>query len=100
MRDLPEYDIANARYLLSFSGDFLETWVSPVHYAEAYGRMRGSRETVRGKFLHFGPRLSMTAACADRYLQIAPGTEGVVALGISHVAIRDGLTPPPPPRDT
>ncbi len=94
MRDLPEYDIANARYLLSFSGDFLETWVSPVHYAEAYGRMRGSRETVRGKFLHFGPRLSMTAACADRYLQIAPGTEGVVALGISHVAIRDGLTPP------
>ena len=46
VRDLPEYDIANARYLLSFSGDFLETWVSPVHYAEAFGRMRGDRETI------------------------------------------------------
>ena len=93
VRDLPEYDIANARYVLSFSGDFLETWVSPVHYAEAFGRMRGSRETTRGKCIHFGPRLSMTASCADLFLPIAPGTEGIVALGIAHVMVRDKLTP-------
>jgi menaquinone reductase, molybdopterin-binding-like subunit len=93
VRDLPEYDIAGARYLLSFSGDFLETWVSPVHYAGAYGRMRGDRETTRGKFIHFGPRLSMTAASADLFLPISPGTEGIVALGIAHVMIRDKLTP-------
>jgi anaerobic selenocysteine-containing dehydrogenase len=93
VRALPEYDIANARYLLSFSGDFLETWLSPVHYAEAFGRMRGGRETVRGKFLHFGPRLSMTAAAADRFFPIAPGTEGIAALGIAHVMVREGLTP-------
>lgn len=93
VRDLPEHDLANARYLLSFSGDFLETGISPVHYAEAYGRMRGARETIRGKFVHFGPRLSMTAASADLFLPCAPGTEGYVALGIAHVMVRDRLTP-------
>jgi anaerobic selenocysteine-containing dehydrogenase len=92
VRDLPEHDLANARYLLSFSGDFLETGISPVHYARAYGRMRGDRETIRGKFVHFGPRLSMTAASADLFLPCAPGTEGFVALGIAHVMVRDRLT--------
>ena len=94
VRDLPEYDLANARYLLSFSGDFLETGISPVHYAEAYGGMRGDRETIRGKFVHFGPRLSMTAASADLFLPCAPGTDGLVALGIAHVMVRDRLPSP------
>jgi len=92
VRDLPEHDLANARYLLSFSGDFLETGISPVHYAREYGRMRGDRETIRGKFVHFGPRLSMTAAAADLFLPCDPGTEGFVALGIAHVMVRDKLT--------
>lgn len=92
VRDLPEHDIAETRYLLSFSGDFLETGISPVHYAREYGRMRGDRETIRGKFVHFGPRLSMTAAAADLYLPCAPGTEGAAALGIAHVMVRDRLT--------
>src|SRR5512135_2175116 len=92
VRGLPEHDLANARYLLSFSGDFLETGLSPVHYGRAYGRMRGDRETIRGKFVHFGPRLSVTAAAADLFLPCAPGTEGVVALGIAHVMVRDRLT--------
>lgn len=92
IRDLPEHDLANARYLLSFSGDFLETGISPVHFAREYGRMRGDRETIRGKILHFGPRLSMTAAAADLFLPCAPGTEGIVALGIAHVMVRDRLT--------
>lgn len=92
VRDLPEHDLANARYLLSFSGDFLETGISPVHYAREYGRMRGDRETIRGKFVHFGPRLSMTASSADLFLPCAPGTEGFVALGIAHVMVRDRLT--------
>lgn len=93
IRDVPEYDIAQASYLLSFSGDFLETWLSPVHFGHAFGRMRNARETIRGKFVHFGSRLSMTAACADLFLPAAPGTEGIAALGIAHVMVREKLTP-------
>jgi anaerobic selenocysteine-containing dehydrogenase len=93
VRDIPELDIANTSYLISFSGDFLETGVSPVHYGRAYGRMRQGRPTVRGKFIHFGPRLSMTAANADVFIPIAPGTEGAAALGIAHVMVREKLLP-------
>ncbi len=93
VRDVPEYDIAGARYVLSFSGDFLETGLSPVHYGHAYGRMRQERPTVRGKLVHFGPRLSMTAANADVYLPVAPGTEGLAALGIAHVMVKEKLSP-------
>lgn len=93
IREIPEYDLANTRYLLSFSGDFLETWLSPVHYAAGYGGMRQERVTVRGKFAHFGSRLSMTAASADLFQVIAPGTEGIVALGIAYLLVRERLTP-------
>lgn len=93
IRDLPEIDIANTSYLLSFSGDFLESGISPVHHGHAYGRMRQGRPTVRGKFVHFGPRLSMTAANADVFLPIAPGTEGAAALGIAHVMARENVLP-------
>jgi len=93
IRDIPEYDIANARYLLSFGGDFLETWLSPVHYAAAYGRMRQERVSIRGKFAHFGSRLSMTAASADLFQPTAPGTEGTAAFGIAHLMVRERLTP-------
>jgi anaerobic selenocysteine-containing dehydrogenase len=93
VRDLPEHDIPGTRYLLSFSGDFLETGLSPVHFGYAYGMMRGARPTVRGKFVHFGPRLSMTAASADAFLPITPGTEGFAALGIAHVLVNEKLTP-------
>lgn len=94
-REIPEWDIANARYVLSFGGDFLESGVSPVHHGAAYGRMRQERPTVRGKFVHFGPRLSMTAANADVFLPIAPGTEGFAALGIAHVLVREKLAAGP-----
>ncbi len=93
VRDVPEYDLAGARYVLSFSGDFLETGLSPVHYGRAYGRMRQERPTVRGKLVHFGPRLSMTAANADVYLPVPPGMEGFAALGIAHVMVKEKLTP-------
>ena len=92
VRDIPEYDIGETRYLLSFSGDFLETWLSPVHYGRVYGRMRQERETIRGKFVHFGPRLSLTAANADLFLPVPPGTEGIAALAVAHVMVKERLT--------
>src|SRR5260370_20748778 len=37
--------------------------------------------------------MSMTAANADEWLPAAPGTEGLVALGIAQVIIRESLVP-------
>src|SRR5215831_5351175 len=61
----PVFDIANARYLLSFGARFLETWHSPVNYSLAYAQFRQASQRGRGKFVQVEPRMSMTAANAD-----------------------------------
>jgi anaerobic selenocysteine-containing dehydrogenase len=89
MDELPQYDLAETDYLLSFGAPFLEQWLSPVSYGVAYGRMRQARPTVRGRFVHVEPRFSLTAANADQWIPIRPGTEGLLALGLGHVLIAE-----------
>lgn len=86
---LPHYDIGGAEYLLSFGADFLDSFTSPVMYGRAFGRMRRARPTVRGLFAYVGPRMSMTAASADTWLPVRPGTEGILALGLARVILDD-----------
>lgn len=78
---VPDYDLAEAQYLLAFGADFLETHLSPVRYGQAFGAMRQQRPTVRGRFTYIGARLSLTAAAADRWLPARPGSEALLALG-------------------
>ena len=85
------FDIGNATYLLSFGARFLETWESPVMYSLAYGEFRQTRGRARGKFVQVEPRMSLTGANADDWLPAAPGAEGVVALSIAQVIIREKL---------
>jgi len=84
---LPDYDFAEAQFVLSLGADLLETFQSPVRFAGAYGRMRRHRPTVRGLFAYAGPRMSQTAACADEWLPVKPGTEGILAAGIARFLI-------------
>ena len=46
---------------------------------------------IRGAFVQAEPRLSQTAACADEWLPIKPGTEGLLALAIAHVIVNEKL---------
>ncbi len=87
---MPDFDIGNTNYLLSFGADFLSTWGSPIRYARAYGRFRqGDRE--RGTHVHIEPRLSTTAASADEWVYVNPGWEGHVALAIASVIVEQGM---------
>ena len=90
---LPDFDIDNSGYVLSFGSDFLNTWVSPVRYARGYGHFRqGERE--RGTLVQVESRFSMTAANADEWLFVRPGQEGLLALSMAHVIVADGLAAP------
>jgi menaquinone reductase, molybdopterin-binding-like subunit len=91
MSRLPAVDFANANYLLSFNANLFETFLSPVRYIYSYGHMRQGRPGIRGAFVHAEPRLSQTAACADEWLPIKPGTEGLLALAIAHVIVNEKL---------
>ena len=87
---MPDFDIENTNVVLSFGADFLNTWGSPVRHARGYGQFRqGDRD--RGDFIHVEPRFSMTAANADQWVYVTPGTEGMLALSIAQVIIAEGL---------
>ena len=73
---LPIFDIARSEVIFSFGADFTEAWLSPVAYTRAYEEMRRG---YGGCLVQFEPRKSKTAAHADEWVPIAPGSEGLVA---------------------
>ena len=87
---LPTFDFARSRYVLNFGSDVLGTWNAPVAHARAYGAMRQGRVGVRGRLVQVEPRMSQTGASADEWVPIRPGTEGVLALGIAHLILKNG----------
>ena len=78
--DQPVTLIEKAGLVLSFGDDFLGAGVSPVAAARQYARFR--RTTPRGVLVQIEPKMTLTGANADRWVVIAPGTEGVFALGL------------------
>ena len=87
---LPTFDLAESRYLLSFGADFLGTWNSPVAQNIGYGEMRQGRPGSRGKFVQVEYRMSQTGANADEWVPVKPGMEGVLALGIAQLIMKSG----------
>ena len=90
---LPVFDLANADLTFSFSSNFLETWLSPVAFTRGYSKMR--KQERRGYLVQFEPRMSQTAAKADEWVPLKPGTEGLVALAIGRLAaeVKGGALP-------
>ena len=88
---LPTVDLGHSGYVTSFGADFLGTWNSPVAQSAGYGKMRQNRSGVRGKFVQVESRVSQTGANADEWVAAHPGTEGLLALGIAHVILKEKL---------
>lgn len=87
---IPEFDVAGARYVLSFGADFLGTWLSPVHYGWAYGQLRQGWPDTRGRLVQVEPRMSQTGSVADEWVPVQPGAEGILALSIAQALAASG----------
>ncbi len=90
-RDFLGYDWEHTHYLLSFGVSLLEAWRPTVRNAKAYGYMRRGRAQERLRMVQVDTRYSITAAKADEWVPIRPGTDGALALGIAHVIISEDL---------
>ena len=91
---MPDFDLENSQFILSFGADFLSTWVSPTRFNRGYGEFRQGEHRKRGMFYQIDSRFSMTAANADKWLPIKPGWEGHLALSLAQVIIAEGLQAP------
>ncbi|MBM2842013.1 MAG: hypothetical protein HW412_2541 [Bacteroidetes bacterium] len=85
--EVPRYDFANAKLILSFGSNFLEDGYSPIYYTKLYSHHR----EIQNRLIQVESRLSLTASSADRWIPIRPGTYGAFALGLAFVLIREEL---------
>jgi anaerobic selenocysteine-containing dehydrogenase len=92
---LPWFDVQHARTIVSFGADFLGTWLSPVRFGREYGIFRQGSYDIRnfaprgnnqprGRLIHIDSHFSTTAASADEWVWVRPGTEGMLALSMAQ----------------
>ena len=89
--EAPGYDWRDTNYVVGFGVRLFESWCQTIHMSRASSSMHRGTAGRRAKFVHVSPDFSVTAAKADEWIPIEPGTYGALALGLAHVLIRDGL---------
>lgn len=84
------FDLENSDFILSFGAGLIEGWGSPVAGMKA----NATRKDNHGKLYQVEPRLSNTAAAADKWIPVNPGTEADLALGICAVLLNKNIFTP------
>jgi anaerobic selenocysteine-containing dehydrogenase len=84
--DYRQYDVKNAKYILIWGADPIATNRQVSYYSKMWGEVMS-----HAKVAVVDPRLSATAAKADEWLPLKPGTDGALAVAIAHVILTEGL---------
>lgn len=86
-RLIPNYQVDQARLIVSFGADFLGTYLSPVEFAKNYSRGRRPEKGVMSRLVSIESALSLTGTNADEYFAVKTGDELLVALSLAHEII-------------
>ena len=86
-RAMAGFDLEQADYVLSFGSGIVDGWGASVRMFKAHSRWQAGS----AKVVQIETRLSNTAAKADRWIAIVPGTEADLALGLAHVIVKERL---------
>lgn len=88
--DLPAYDLANSAYVVSLGSGMLESGCLGTYATRAVAEVR-QRAGRRGKLLQIEPTFSLTAAAADEWVAVRPGSLDVLAFALANVLVREKL---------
>jgi thiosulfate reductase/polysulfide reductase chain A len=83
---VPEYDIENSRYIILTGANRLESFITPdtIDLMQVLSKRKA-------KLVYLDPRFTVTAAKADEWLPIRPGTDLAFYLALIHVLIKEQL---------
>ncbi len=84
------YDLDRSNYILAFGADMVESSKPLSRFLRKWGKFRREKSN-RTKVVVINPRYSVTAAKADEWIPINPGTDGALAMAIAHVIISEEL---------
>jgi len=83
----PGFDLENADFVLSFGSGLIDGWGASARMFKAKSQWKENK----AKVVQAEPRLSNTAAKADHWLPVKPGSEGLLALAMAHTIIKESL---------
>ena len=86
---VPAYELSGCDLILSIGAEFLETWLSPVEFSRQFAEARDPHGPDAG-FLFAGPRLSLTGASADQWIELAAGAQADFAFALLAAFIETG----------
>jgi molybdopterin-containing oxidoreductase family iron-sulfur binding subunit len=93
--ELPHYDLARARYVISFGADFLDGgWISSVEHQRGFAASHGYADGAMAKHVMISVRMSLTGMNADEWHPPKPGTEAVIALAMANVILGERSSGP------
>jgi thiosulfate reductase/polysulfide reductase chain A len=81
----PTPDVLNSDYIMMFGANRSEALITP----DSIDLLKG--DGGRRKLIYLDPRFTKTAAKADEWLPIRPGTDLAFVLAMLHVIVNDGL---------
>ncbi len=89
-------DVANTQFMLLFGANPFEAHLLRTSFVQRIteGRLtKIEHDKVHhgAKMVTFDPRLSQTAGKSDEWFPIRPGTDGIVALAMANVIMRENL---------
>jgi len=83
------YDLENADFILSFGAALMDGWGAPVNMFHTHGQRKSALKPSTARLVHIDYRLSNTAAKADSWFAVKPGTEAVLALAMAQFIIHE-----------
>ena len=84
------YDLGNTNYILAFGASIVESERPLARNLRMWGKIRREKPN-RAKVVAIDPHYSTTAAKADHWLPINPGTDAALAMAIAGIIISEGL---------
>ncbi len=87
---IPSYDFSLAETIVSFSADFLGTWISPIEFIKQYSKTRkiGKGKKEMSRHYQFEALMSLTGANADYRTPIKPSQEGLAIVKLHNLIAR------------
>lgn len=80
---IPSFEFKKAKTIVSFSADFLGTWLSPVEFSKGYAINRDATTGVDMSYhVQFESSLSLAGGKADLRIPIKPSEQGVALVAL------------------
>ncbi|OGR86532.1 MAG: hypothetical protein A3A86_06155 [Elusimicrobia bacterium RIFCSPLOWO2_01_FULL_60_11] len=84
------WNLTRAKLLVSFGFDWLQSHPSHVEAQRVFAELRRGRSGSRAHIVQVEPRFSVSAAKADEWIAVRPGTGGILALAVARRLIEEG----------